>query len=184
MAMTERAVDIGQYVFTASDQLLLDTSVWLLIYGPQVPGDSRVAYYSGALRKILEAKSRIYIDLIVLSEFINMYARIAYARVKGAPGGQKPSFKEFRRSIDFQPVAQGIAADAKRVLGHCTWLHGTFELPEIDQLLDEVASGEFDFNDKIIATQCSKLGLKLITDDSDFKNFSIPIITANSQLLV
>ena len=54
----------------------------------------------------------------------------------------------------------------------------------IDHMLDDLASGEFDFNDKIIAAHCTNLGLKLVTDDSDFKNFNIPIITANSRLLV
>lgn len=182
--MTEQVVDIGQYTFTASDHLMLDTSVWLLIYGPQVPGDSRVALYSGALRKILEAQSRIFIDQTVLSEFVNLYARIAHARAKGAPGSQKPSFKEFRRSAEFQPVAQGIASDAKRILGQCNWINGEFDLSVIDHMLDSLASGDFDFNDKVIATHCAKLDLKLVTDDSDFKNLNIPLITANSRLLV
>lgn len=182
--MTKQAVDIGQYAFTSSDHLLLDTSVWLLIYGPQVPDDSRVALYSRALRKVLEARSRIFIDQTVLSEFVNIYARNVYARVKGAPGGQKLSFKEFRRSVEFQPVAQGIASDAKRILGQCNWINGEFDLSVIGHMLSDLASGEFDFNDKIIAVHCANLGLKLVTDDSDFKNLNIPIITGNSRLLV
>jgi len=177
--MTEQAVNIGQYAFTASDHLLLDTSVWLLIYGPQVPGDSRIAPYSDALRRMLEAKSHLYIDLVVLSELINTYARMKHRLV--AP---KLNFKDFRKSTDFQVVAQDIVPDAKLVMKQCAWVANGLELPLVDGLLDEYAHGKSDFNDQVISAFCSQHGLKLVTDDSDFKDRNIPILTANSQLLV
>lgn len=177
--MTERAVDIGQYVFTASDQLLLDTSVWLLIYGPHVPGDSRVALYSGALKRMLEAKSRLYVDVVILSEFIN-----TYVRMKQQIAAPRLRFKDFRRTAAFQTVANDVVADAKHMMKQCVWVANDLELSAVDGLLDEYALGKSDFNDQIISVLCSRKGMKLVTDDSDFKDRDIPILTANSQLLV
>lgn len=177
--MTEQAVDISQYTFTASDHLLLDTSVWLLIYGPQVPGDSRVALYSGALKRMLEAKSRLYVDVVILSEFINTYARMKQKIV--AP---RLKFKDFRRTAAFQTVANDVVADTKQMMKQCVWVTNDLELSAVDGLLDEYALGKSDFNDQIISVLCSQNGLKLVTDDSDFKDRDIPILTANSQLLI
>jgi len=177
--MTEPVIDISQYAFTASDQLLLDTSVWLLIYGPHVPGDGRVALYSGALKRMLEAKSRLYVDVIVLSEFINTYARMKQQIV--AP---RLRFKDFRRTDDFQSVANDVVADAKQMMKQCVWVVNELGLLLVDDLLNEYALGKSDFNDQLISVLCGQKGMKLVTDDSDFKGRNIPILTANSQLLV
>ena len=68
--------DVRQYTFTPEDRLFLDTNVWWYIYVPQKPKATRqVDIYSQALRDIHEARSRIHIDVIVVSEFINAYAR-------------------------------------------------------------------------------------------------------------
>ena len=56
--MARKAEAIASYDFSHSDELLLDANIWLLVYGPQIPRDPRVAIYSQALDKILAAKSR------------------------------------------------------------------------------------------------------------------------------
>jgi predicted nucleic acid-binding protein len=176
---SELVADIRQYVFSATDRLMLDTNIWLLIYGPQSPIDPRTALYSAALRRILEAQSRIYIDLVVIAEFINTYARMKQRLI--AP---RQSFKDFRRSADFQAVAQDIVADAKSLTKQCAWAASDLELAVVDSLLDTYELGQSDFNDQIIAASCAQQGLTLITDDSDFKDFHVAIITANQKLLM
>ena len=157
---------------------MLDTNIWLLVYVPQKPGDSRVAVYSNALRNILAAQSRIYIDVLIASEFITQYARLKHQLI--AP---KVKFKDFRKSQDFKPVAHDIAADFKRVLKHCTRIEDSFESLAIDALINEYAVGESDFNDQILTTLCKSRDLKLVTDDADFKDCGIPVVTANKCLL-
>ncbi len=176
--MAHRVEEIASYAFKSSDKLLLDTNVWMLVCGPQKPEDSRVATYSQALTKILDAKSRIYIDVLIVSEFMNTYARLKWKLLSSLP-----DFKQFRKSKDFKPVAQDIAADAKRVLQHCTRVEDGFESLAIESLMDEYAAGNSDFNDQILATLCKKQGLKLVTDDGDFRGREIPVITANKRLL-
>ena len=179
-AMTNNAVSVASYNFKPDDELLLDTNIWLFVYGPQKPGNARVAIYSQALAKILAAKSRIYIDVLIVSEFINTYARLKW-NVLGKP---RADFKRFRNSQDFKPIAQGVADDIQRVLNHCSRVDNGFKELDIDELIAEYGAGNSDFNDQIIAALCKKNGLKLVTDDGDFGGQGIPIVTANKRLLV
>lgn len=179
--MTHRAEEISTYDFKPSEALLLDANIWLFVYGPQKPNDSRVAVYSTALRKIFAAKSSIYIDVLIVSEFINAYARIKWNLLRDS--SKTENFKQFRRSNDFKPIAQDIAADIKRVLQHCLRIESGFESLAIDTLVEEYAVGDSDFNDQVLTALCKKKGLKMVTDDRDFKGQGISIITANKRLL-
>lgn len=181
--MTHKAERVTDYDFTSSDALLLDANVWLFVYGPQKPGDSKVDVYSQALAKILAAQSRIYIDVLIVSEFINTYARLRWFLWKDQ-FASSDNFKKFRKSKNFKPVAEEIAANVRRVLKHCTRVDSGFESLAIDTLIDEYAAGDFDFNDQILANLCKKDGLKMVTDDGDFKSRGIPVITANKRLLI
>lgn len=181
MRMTSKAEEITRYQFQSSDKLLLDTNVWMFIYAPQNPVDKRVAVYSGALAQILAVQSRIYIDVLIVSEFINTYARLKWNLWK-ARSTSPADFKAFRKSKYFKPIAQDIASDLKRVLAHCTRVEDGFESLALDDLVDEYAAGDSDFNDQILTSLCKRAGLKLVTDDSDFKGQGISVITANKRL--
>lgn len=178
--MANNVSDVAKYNFKIEDELLVDTNVWLLVYGPQKPIDVRVTTYSEALKKIIFAGCRVYIDVLIVSEFINTYARLKW-NVMGKPHTE---FKRFRKSTDFKPIAQDIAADVKRVLKHCERIENGFEALDIDGLIDKYAAGDSDFNDQVIAALCKKRGLKLVTDDGDFGIQEIPVVTANKRLLV
>lgn len=177
--MVNRALAVDSYKFTENDELLLDTNIWLFVYGPQRPDDRRVGAYSQALAKILNARCKIYIDILIVSEFINTYARIKWSML------DKPhkDFKKFRKSSDFKPIAKDIAADIKKVLKLCLQIENGSETLAINELITEYAMGDSDFNDQVITTLCRKKGLKLVTDDSDFRGQGILVMTANKRLL-
>lgn len=177
--MTNNALEIENYSFKPDDKLFLDANIWLFVYGPQDPSDRRVEIYSHALARILAVRSRLFIDALVVSEFINTYARLKWRIV--AP--QIKKFKEFRKKGEFKAVAEDIAADIRRVLDLCSWIESGFLMPDVHRLIDEYASGDFDFNDQVIASICRRNGFKLVTDDSDFKGKGIQVVTANSRLL-
>jgi len=169
---------VNNYEFTSGDRLFFDANIWLYIYGPQKPSDRWVDIYSQVLSRILEAQSQIYIDVLIVSEFINAYARIKQSFVE--PGMK---FKGFRNRPDFKFVAQDIARDVRCVMKNCSRIEHDFAALEIDSLLDDYAEGCHDFNDQMIARLCERKGLTLITHDADFKGQQIPILTANRRLL-
>jgi len=177
---THNAMSVNDYSFTSRDQLFLDANIWLFLHGPQQsPVRQRVRTYSQAFKRILTAKSQIHVDVLIISEFINSYARIMWRNSSSTMG-----FKRFRNSLHFKPIAQNIAADVKRVLKHCTPIESGFGLLDMDDLLNDYAAGGLDFNDQVISEMCKINGLTLITNDGDFRGQGIPILTANRRLLV
>ena len=167
-------MEVRGYEFASEDQLFLDTNIWVYMYGVREPRDRWVKIYSTVFERILKAESQIYIDVLVVSEFINVYVRQMGKLV--AP--HIKSSKVFRDSSDFKPVAQDIAGAAKKVMSHCSWIEGGFTKLAIDNLLDDYVAGNSDFNDQVITELCKSNGLTLITNDRDFRSQEIPILTA------
>ena len=178
--MAPKAKSVKNYNFTAGDKLFLDANIWLYLHGPQQPrAASYVKTYSDAYKRMLSAQSQIYIDVLIVSEFVNRYARLQH---KFAASGQ--NFKAFRNSPAFKKHAQDIADDVKRVLRHCSRIESGFATLKIIDLLDDFAAGGSDFNDQVIAALCRRMGLTLVTHDSDFNAPGISVLTANQSLLV
>ncbi len=177
--MTSNVADVRTYSFVENEDLFLDANIWLIVFGPSSPRNRRVDAYSRAFRGMLSNQCRIHLDVLVLSEFINRYARLKWS-IASKPCGD---FKQFRNSPEFRPLAEEIAANAKRVLGHCTRIDNGFDTVDIAAVMDEFSDGSSDFNDQIIASLCLRQGLKLVTDDADFGNRGIHVLTANNRLL-
>jgi predicted nucleic acid-binding protein len=159
----------------------MDTNIWLYVYAPQAPDDWKTRIYSRSLVKILTAKSRIFIDALVLSEFINRYARLAYNLFKAA--GSTINFKEYRQPPDFKPVAKDIESSVRRILKYCQRTESSFSDCDINSLLAKYGEGNSDFNDQLMVELCKSKGFKLITHDRDFKDCGVTVLTANNRLL-
>ena len=178
--MRSKTKDIESYVFKPTDELLLDANIWLFVYGPGYdPDNRRVKVYSRALSKMLKAKSRIYIDVLIVSEFINRYARMKHNILN--PGVRFN--KRIRQSAAFKPIARDIAADIRRVLKYSTRVESGFAALDINALITEYEKGNSDFNDQVLADLCRSKDLMLVTDDGDFKDYGLPVMTANRHLL-
>ena len=113
-AVAPRPKSVKKYSFTARDKLFLDANVWLFIYEQRSRKNKKAAIYTDALRRINNTNSRIYIDVLVVSEFIN-----ASAKRKAGLEPRQP-FKKFRKSPEFRPIAEEIAANVQRILKHCS----------------------------------------------------------------
>lgn len=180
MIMKNDAHRITNYVFMPGDNLLFDANIWLFIYGPQGdPRDWRTRTYSKSLANALKAGSSLYIDVLVLSEFINRYARLEHKLQKASPY----RFKTFRDSSAFKPIAKHIANDVRRIVGLCIRTESGFESVDIADLLNEFGRGNSDFNDQVLTALCQTRGLTLVTHDADFKDCGVAILTANRRLL-
>ena len=170
---------VGSYTFSRRDKLFLDANVWLYLFGARQPRNHWNQIYSQVFNRILNANSQIYIDVLVVSEFINAYARMKQKVV--AP--HINNFKVFRGSLYFKPVAEDIADDAELVMSHCSMIESGFTTLPMNDLLADFATGDSDFNDQVITELCKSNAFTLITNDSDFKTQRIPILTANQSLL-
>jgi predicted nucleic acid-binding protein len=175
---------ITSYIFTSADNLLFDANIWLYIYGPQGnPADWKTRAYSNALASVLRANSSLYVEVLILSEFINRYARLEH-NLWVNQGKAHSDFKSFRNSAYFQPIASAIINDVRRILSHCHRTEDGFETLDINSLLGEYERGKSDFNDQVLTALCRARDFTLITHDSDFKDKGLTVITANNNLLV
>lgn len=173
--------DIKNHRFTERESLLLDTNILLSVYGPNANKESYTYIYSDALARMRSSKSTIFIDALVLSEFINRFARWAFDQL---PYETKPSeFKAYRKCDEFKKVAQEIADDTRRIIDYATWCDSEFGSIDMNKLLREYEIGDSDFNDQVIAHLCKKRGFTLVTHDGDFRSSEIDILTANRRLL-
>lgn len=178
-----KAQDISHYRFLDTDKLFFDANVWLYIYGPQGnPNDWNARTYSGAFSNALKAKSQILIDVLVISEFINRFARIEYD-IQYPDKSNRPDFKKFRNTPAFVPIAQTIASTIRQILKFAVRTESGFGGINIQAFLAEFEAGGHDFNDQVLVRLCQAQNLQLVTHDADFKGKGVNILTANRRIL-
>ncbi len=176
---TSGVIDIRKHSFSSADHLFLDTNVWLSVYGALSHARNRSAVYSARLRDMRSAGCSIFIDVLVVSEFVNTYARWEYNQSDPKPA----KFKDFRASAAFRPVAQDIAHNVRRIIRQCNCCNSGFSDVDLEALLAHYGKGQSDFNDQMIAEICKDKNLALVTDDADFQATGLTILTANRRLL-
>jgi len=177
------ANNIQQYTFSDQDRLFFDTNVWFFIYGPQSHSDERrQRIYSNAFREIFSRRSRIFIDVLVLAEFVNRMARF-YFDFWCEDNKLTPNYKDFRSMDEFKPIASEIEKAAQMILVDSTPIETGFSRMNISALLKAFENSQQDFNDLVIVNICQTNRLTLVTDDSDFRSANIPILTSNNRLL-
>lgn len=172
--------DISSYPFSKDDRLFVDANIWLSVYGPMAYQRSRTSIYANAIRDIRKAGCSIFVEVLIISEFINTYARWEHKQ----SASRTSKFKDFRKSSAFVTIAEDIAVNVKRIIKQCQRCDSDFVSIDIEELLTEFKKGKSDFNDQIFSEICKNKGLVLVTDDVDFKDSGLNILTANSRLLI
>ncbi len=186
--MKNKAIDARSHAFAATDQVLLDANVWLYLNGPAAAtGSWAVIAYAAVYAKLLIAKTQLFLDVLVLGEFVNRYARIEYSRLN-VPDPHTgwpiyPEFKDFRQSSNFPQVAQAIANEATNIVNICQRVDHHFSQWNALDLLKDYSTGGFDCNDQLLVESCRKHGLALLTNDGDFTEGGLTVFTANNRLL-
>lgn len=178
--MKNKALDARSYAFSNRDNILVDANIWLYLSGPAAtPTSWAVRTYSSVFSRILSAGCSLFLDVLVLSEFIDRFARIEMKRLQPT----QTDFKSFRGSTDFIPVAQAIESHVSQFLMVCQPVNHNFSEWNLTDLLNDFGTGIVDWNDQLIAENCRKHGLALLTNDRDFTEGGISVFTANNRLL-
>ena len=180
--MTGIRKDIATHKFHPEEKVFFDANVWLYILGPQAgPSDSIARTYSAAFKKIIEAKCTLYVDVLVLSEFANRYARIVYENNGGNIFYQ--NYKKFRDSTDFHDTAQALSEEVRRLLKFSFPIESNLSCIDVPDFTNRLEAGHCDFNDLMISALCQSKDLIFVTHDRDFNDDPVSILTANMRLL-
>lgn len=179
--MKNRAYDLATYAFLKDEPLLLDTNVWLYLYpAPSARPSGHAAAYSAALKNMLAVGSRLVMDAMIMSEYLNRYCRIEWNALHKA---SQPDFKAFRKSPAFRTVGQGAATYARAMLKLCIRHDHPFAAADVARVLTDFEGGANDFNDGLLAECCRHHGWKLVTNDGDFITGGIEVLTSHPDLL-
>jgi predicted nucleic acid-binding protein len=185
MKPMNNAKNIRSYSFQKTDRLFFDTNIWLEINNPfgNETGE-KVRVYSNAYREIITQGIKIFIDVVVLSEFINRTTRLSFAQwVDEDPDRKEIQFKKYRTTSEFTSTKKAIESAVQTILMDCKPIETGFSSFDLSALISNFGLGQFDFNDLVIVETCKAYHLVLVTDDGDFQSSSIPILTYNHKLL-
>lgn len=137
--------------------------------------------YSSVFASLIKQNNKFVVDFIVLSEFINRAIRIDYDNYLQLNnlGKNDLSFKQYRNQEDGKEKLQQLYdLVINRILKR-------FEIVENsitnEDILSMLKVNNLDFNDKAIQNICAKNNFVLLTNDIDYKETSLDILTVNKR---
>ncbi|MFA7084087.1 MAG: type II toxin-antitoxin system VapC family toxin [Arcobacteraceae bacterium] len=154
----------------------------ILIYLFWTTGTSWETSYAKMYSKLNTQNNTYAVDFIVISEFVNRAIRIEYEKYLKEFNLTKKdfNFKEYRDSKDGNEALEDIyEIVSAEILEKFEVVEKVYSKSTIYSLL---SVDELDFSDKVIVQICSENNCILITNDKDFKNSNIPIISCNKNL--
>ena len=132
--------------------------------------------YAHVFRNLLRQENKLFVDFLVISEVINRVVKIEHQKLNPT---QK--FKDFRNSQEGKEVLNDIYIIVKdSIIKRFDVIGKTFNKQEIEDYLEV---DELDFVDKVIVTLCKEHTFVLLTNDKDFKNADLDILTGNPLIL-
>ena len=166
----------------ANRPLLFDANILLYLFGLNVVSNNQkwaVNAYSRLFGLCLKNGKTLCVDVFVLSEFINRYLRMEYDNYKQSTGN-KIDFKPFRNSPEGIKASQDVDIIVKnKILKVFDVVGKTFDKADILAIsLDKT-----DFNDALLVGVCQEHNCIFVTNDADFANSPIDIISANNRLV-
>lgn len=167
--------------------IFLDTNIWIYLFCPL--SNSRefiVKKYSRAFLHLIRSNNRMYTDITVLSEFINRFERLAFHIYK-ANNIKNHDFdfkRDYKKTSNFSETRLLIKSTVKdKILKQISVVNLQYEKKDIEELIDHLEKKSIDFNDSHIAKLCKEKNLILLTDDGDYADSSIDIISGNPNLI-
>ena len=167
-----RLQDVSQLL---DRNVFVDANILIYLFWPT--GSHRFEQnYARVFRTLLRQGNDLYIDFLVISEVINRVLRIEHSKLNS-----NINFKTFRDSQDGKDALDDIHTIIKGNILNCFNIEGKiFNNQELENLM---VINDLDFVDKATVSLCSEKSLVLLTNDGDFKNTGLDILTGNPRIL-
>jgi predicted nucleic acid-binding protein len=182
MTTKNRARHALKYSYSVADRVLVDANVLISVFsGLEPPSSIPLRNYSEVFKRMRQAGTKVLLDVLVLSEFVNRCAR-RYFELAQSQGGAWRNFKDYRNSTDFSSIAPIIAQASRQVLALTVRIDHPFASLS-DNVISGYSSGNHDLNDLILIDICLREKAMLLTNDTDFTNGGITVLTTHPRLL-
>ena len=173
MASKSKRYGIHQIGDLKDRKMFFDTNVLLSIFQKDRRNDPRSDKYRQLFAKILTHRMEIFVSETVLSEFY-------YFAIKSERDSSNfPSVKAFRDSETGIQARESIFRNIETILQQLNYIPSNLSLTEMTH---QFTVDSLDFNDKLIAETCRKNNFVLVTDDADYTDTAIDVLSANTMM--
>ena len=158
------------YKINKDEKVFIDTNILIFLFSPDFVSsrDYQVDKYSKILELLITNNNELYINSLVISEFINRCLRIDFEKNFQNENRTKDFKRDYRDSNAYAQTLRIIKKEIKKFLKlNVRQIHDEFDKIDILEELDHL--DKLDFNDLMIVKSIETYGLKLLSDDGDFK---------------
>lgn len=161
------------------DNVFIDTNVLIFYLHPSYINHWKHPIYVNTISMLQEKKCQMFINSLVVSEFINRFLRYDFNKMRD----EKPDIKEFKRDYRQTQYYKDTLQFAITELSKFCEIFNVRHISDDFDKMNIIAlyakyKYSFDFNDLIIAENVRSNNLKLLTDDKDFQNLDVALIKA------
>jgi hypothetical protein len=162
-------------------KIFCDANVLIELFWQLRPSD--LMRNTSKIYGVIVKQKNLFVDFNVISEFINRTHRIQFLEWKQFEGCKQgkanPELdykKDFKNSPKGKDTLNDIYTIIKNILKDFQVIGKAFQGDDLEHFLQ---LDELDFVDKAIKAICHENNMVLFTNDIDFKNSGIDVLTAN-----
>lgn len=151
------------------EKVFLDTNILIFLFSPSFVTSAswQIDKYSQIFAKLVENKNEMYINSLVVSEFINRCLRIDFD--KNYNNDNKDFKRDYRQSSEYEQTLKVILNELKKILALTITIDDDFS--SFNVISEFKNNSQLDFNDLIIARTVINNGFSLLSDDQDFDHY-------------
>ena len=185
--MSRKRIPLWNFSPTSNDRIVLDTNILIKIFHPlNYSASEKDEEYEEFYAALVRNKSMLLLSSVQISEYINRCIRIQFGLYKrDNQHANTYQFKEdYRGTRDYLDNMNSIINTVKDdIIPYFSTIDDGFKAIAPENIY--LCNISYDFNDALLAEITKAQNAYLVTDDSDFINYSnsIDLITNNNWLL-
>lgn len=164
-------------------KIFLDANILIYLFGFGTPTSANwESQYANLYTKLHNQNNTFVVDYIVISEFVNRAIKIEYDNYLNSNNLDKNSlsYKNYRNSLDGQEALKDIYIIVNdEILNEFEVIEKSYSKDDLKMMC---CVDELDFSDKAIIRICEDNQFILLTNDTDFKNSNIDIISCHKKM--
>ena len=167
---------IQRVTVSPTDSYFFDTNVWMYIFAPLANAKKiKQRGYSAFLGEIISRKATIWINSLVVAEYVNAVLRLEFKQWMKQHQYHNADFKhDFKPTVEYQSALEAIKLQVADIMKITKKRSDDFHIIDIDRILTSMGS-VLDYGDSIFVDTCTNNQLILVTDDSDIVGLDLPI---------
>ncbi len=172
----------------SNKNIFVDANILIFNFMP-FNGDKlteRVKNYTKAFSLLLTSNNNFFINVLVISEFINRFIKQGFEMyISENQLSKSYSFKhEYRKTDHFYESLEMVSSIVKnKILKYMTIAEVDYNNDVLAELSLDLVKYKIDFNDLNFIKLCRDKNFILFTDDIDYQNMPIDILSGNKGYL-